>query len=219
MRRTGTATSSVGNNDRPPAAEAVHIRPILVRFAVVLVLLTALLGVLGAFFHEPIVRAAGRFVSLFGGWGVLAGFFLTDAFPVPVPPDVFSAAGLLGGLGCPGSTACGARGFWITVAWASTGSLVGSTLGFAIGRAASRTTWFRRVIARRGDVVTVLVERYGVWALVIGAVTPVNYCLTAWATGAGKLPWSRFFAVAWLRIPRVALYLWLMRLGFVNPMS
>lgn len=206
----------------PPTADEVvkvDVRSVMVRFAVLVVVLVLALAVIGLIFHEPVIAVSRGFVEVLGGWGVTLGFALADAFPLPIPHDVISSAGVIGGLGCPESEPCGWRGFWIVVCWASAGSLIGSTLGFAIGRYLSHTRWFQRVMERRGEAARVLADRYGIHALVIGALTPVNYCIVVWATGALDLSWGRFFAVTWLRIPRVIFYLWLFKIGLIDTIS
>lgn len=200
-------------------AVKVDVRSALVRFIVLVVGLVAVLAVVGFVFHEQVIAVSRGFVAALGGWGVALGFALADAFPLPIPHDVVSTAGMIGGLGCPGDSPCGWRGFWVVVAWASLGTLTGSTLGFAIGRTMSHTEWFQRVMRKRGRAARVLAERYGMHALIIGAVTPINYCIVVWATGALDLSWGRFFAVTWLRIPRVIVYLWLFKIGLIDFIS
>lgn len=211
-----TAFGDVPPGDVDDAGVKVDVRSVLVRFVVLVVALVLALGVIGLIFREPVLAGSRAFVDAFGGWGVLIGFAIADALPVPIPHDVISSAGVIGGLGCQGNPPCGWRGFWVVVAWASAGTLIGSTIGFAIGRYMSHTAWFQRVMARQGRAARVLVERYGMHALVLGALTPINYCICVWATGALNLSWSRFFAVTWLRIPRVVFYLWLFKIGLID---
>lgn len=167
--------------------------------------LMVLLAFVGYVFRRPLVALSKLFVQHLGGPGVAVGFFLPDAFTIPMPNDAFSTFGLLGGLG-----------FWTVVFWGSLGSLAGGSVGYGVGRLLQHTRWFRRMMARRGAEVHAMVRRYGAYALALAALTPIPYSLACWASGAGNMRFSRFFAVSLLRIVRVAGYLWLIKLGLVT---
>jgi membrane protein YqaA with SNARE-associated domain len=51
-----------------------------------------------------------------------------------------------------------------------------------------------------------LINKYGVWIVALGALTPVPYSLTCWAAGALKMDFSKFFLMILLRIPRFVIY-------------
>jgi len=190
----GDADPEVVHVDVSPA----RLRSMMWRFIGVVVLVMAVLGALGLVYGEALTRFAEGFVRVFGAEGVFFGWLIADVAPLPIPHDVISTAGVLGGLG-----------FWTVVAVASAGSITGSCIGFAIGRYLSHTRWFAWVMRRYGAESRALAERYGVAALIIGAVTPVNYSVVVWAAGAMQLRWSQHLSVAWMRIPRVVVYLFL----------
>lgn len=50
-------------------------------------------------------------------------------------------------------------------------------------------------------------ERYGLLALALAALTPLPYSLVCWACGATKVRTVPFILVSLLRVPRVAIYL------------
>jgi len=158
-------------------------------------------------FREPLTRFSGYFVETLGGFGVALGFFLPDAFTLPLPNDAFSAFARIGTARLP---------FWEVVAWASMGTVLGGLVGFFIGRSLQNTGWFKRLMAKRGREVTALSERYGVFALVLAALTPLPYSIACWASGASGMKLTTFIAVSFLRIPRVAFYLWLIELGMIS---
>ncbi|MGM0578646.1 MAG: YqaA family protein [Myxococcota bacterium] len=185
-------------------APAFDVRRILLKVILgILGLMTVLMGV-GYLLREPLMALSHHFVQTLGGAGVAMGFFLPDAFTVPLPNDAFSTFGLVGGLG-----------FWSVVAWASAGSLAGGTVGYTIGLRLRHTPWLRGFMARRGAEVHAMVRRYGAGALAVAALTPLPYSIACWAAGALDMPFARFFAVSLLRIVRVALYLWLIELGII----
>jgi membrane protein YqaA with SNARE-associated domain len=171
----------------------------------VLVVLMVLLATLAYFAHDPLVALAERFVAVLGPPGIAIGFFLPDALTLPIPNDAFSFFGLIGGVP-----------FWTCVLWACMGTLTGGSAGFFLGRKLSNTETFRRLMARRGREVKLLVDRYGVLALLCAAITPIPYSIACWSAGACDIRFTTFLAVSLARIPRVIFYLWLMEQGFIN---
>ncbi len=160
---------------------------------------------LGAMLNEPLLAFSDGFVETMGGGGVLLAFFLPDAFSVPLPVDAFTAFGLLGGIP-----------FWEVVAWASTGSLVGGCVGYQVGGWLRGFAWFRRFYGKRAEEMDELVNRYGITALAVAALTPLPYSLACWACGALQMRFSTFLLVSLLRIPRVAGYLAIIHFGLMT---
>jgi membrane protein YqaA with SNARE-associated domain len=190
---------------RDGAIEPAPIEPlkVVLSLGVAVVAMTLTVAAIGYFFRGPLLALAALFVGAFGGPGVALGFFLPDAFTVPIPNDAFSALGLAGGLG------------FVTVsAWATLGSLVGGSTGFLIGRRLARAAWYRRVMSRRGAQVQGLIDRYGGYGLALAALTPLPYSLACWAAGTSPLSYGRFIAIsAPLRALRVIGVLWLVQVG------
>jgi membrane protein YqaA with SNARE-associated domain len=172
-----------------------------------------LLGVLGLLFAAGAIAAAvwretmlaaGRwFVDTLGGPGVALAFFATDIFPIPVPPDTFSAMALVGG-----------TPFLAVVAWATLGSVLGGTGALFFGRWLARRGWYRRVMDRFDGRIEPWLRRYGDLGLIAVIFLPVPFEVGAWAAGALGMPVGRFMALACLRSVRIALYLGLFVLGW-----
>jgi len=104
-----------------------------------IIALTLIFATIGYFFRDPLLRFASLFVDKLGGVGVAIGFYIPDAFTIPLPNDAFSVLGLAGGLG-----------FVEVAIWSTVGSLLGGSTGFAIGRRLSKTAWYQRVMQSRG---------------------------------------------------------------------
>lgn len=157
--------------------------------------------------YQPEVRQfAQTMIEHTGGWGVALGFFVVDAFSAPIPNDIFSVFGRMGGIP-----------FWEVVAWASAGSIVGGSVGWWIGRYwISRNRWLRAWMDAQGGKSVERVRRQGGWFLAVAAVTPMPYSLVCWGAGIVKLRFAVVLAVSTLRIGRIALYLWLIELGVVS---
>ena len=188
-----------------PASAVMAPRRLIVSTLVVLVILMTMVGIVGYYFREPLMRVAKMFVESFGGFGVALGFFIPDAFTVPLPNDVATVLGLAGGMS-----------FFEVSAWATAGSLVGGTVGYWIGRSLRRTKTVQRVLSRGGGVAQKTLDRYGATAVAVAAITPLPYSIFCWAAGAGKIPFKNFLAVSMLRIVRVTGYLYLIQLGLFN---
>jgi membrane protein YqaA with SNARE-associated domain len=168
-------------------------------------LLVGGVAALGTWFHRPLLAIADSFVGSLGGPGVALGYFIPDAFTIPLPNDVSSLLGLAGGMT-----------FFEVCAWATLGSLLGGAVGYWVGRLLRTTRWLGRVFERRGGLAQQLLERYGLTAVAVAAITPLPYSIFCWAAGAGKLPFRRFLLVSLLRIVRVAGYLYLIQLGLLG---
>ena len=103
--------------------------------------------------------------------------------------------------------------FWEIAFAGGLGSLLGGCAGFAVARRVGQSGWFQRVLHGRGARARLAVERWGVWGVALGAVSPLPYTICAWAAGTFQLGWRPFVAVSLLRFPRVAFHLWVMELG------
>ena len=191
-----------------PEEVELDLKKIAIQFAVAIVLLVAFLAAAAYTLWEPMQRWSRVYVDLFGGPGIGVGFYFPDAFSLPLPVDGFLALALLGGLP-----------FWEIVAWASVGSILGGITGYFVGERLRRLSIVKRLTAKKGEEMDLLVARYGAVTLAIAALTPLPYSLACWACGALSMPLGRFILISLLRIPRVALYLWLIQQGFINVLS
>lgn len=191
---------------RPSSASIVMSpRRLLLSSLSVLVLLMGVVAVVGYFFRDPLLAVSKMFVDAFGGLGVALGFFIPDAFTLPLPNDVSSVLGLAGGLS-----------FLEVTIWASAGSLVGGTVGYWIGRYLRSTATVTRILKRGGGMAQRVLDRYGMTAVAVAAITPLPYSIFCWAAGAGRLDFRAFLLVSQLRILRVAGYLYLIQLGLYS---
>lgn len=167
-----------------------------------LALLMVAIGTVSYYFKEPLLRVSRMFVDTLGGFGVALGFFIPDAFTLPLPNDVAAVLGRAGGLT-----------FLEVTLWASGGSLVGGAVGYWIGRNLRKTRFVRRLFERRGGFVQQTMDRYGVTAVAVAAITPLPYSIFCWAAGAARIRFQTFLLVSQLRWLRVAGYLYLIELG------
>ena len=168
------------------------------------VLIGAMIVVTYAFRNE--ILALGKdFVDHLGPVGVALGWFLPDAFTLPIPADAINMLAMTGGME-----------FWTIVAFSGCGSVVGGSIGFRIGRFVANRRWFKQFMAKRGGEVDRLMRRYGPLALMIAVLTPVPYSIACWGAGALNMRFKTFFLISLLRIPRVAFYLVLIDQGVLQ---
>lgn len=167
--------------------------------------LFALGALAGVWLREPIVLAGEGFVARVGAPGVALAFLLADVVPVPIPPDLFSVFALVGGVP-----------FHAIVAWGTLGALGGSAIAWGVGRVLGRTAWFQGALGRMDTRVAGWMRRWGDVALLLVIVSPVPFEVGAWTCAALGMPLWRLLLWASLRGFRIAGYLALFRLGWVE---
>lgn len=185
-----------------PVSVMFSPRRLIVSTLVGLLVLMGLAALIGYYFREPLMRISRMFVESFGGPGVAFGFFLPDAFTIPLPNDVATVLGLAGGMS-----------FFEVSAWATGGSLIGGSVGYWIGRFLRRTRVVQGVLERGDGAAQKTLTRYGAWAVAVAAITPLPYSIFCWAAGAGRIPFQIFLLASTLRVVRVTGYLYLIQLG------
>jgi membrane protein YqaA with SNARE-associated domain len=156
-------------------------------------------------FRSEILALGKDFVDILGPWGVALGWFLPDAFTLPIPADAINMLAMTGGMP-----------FWTIAAFASLGSIVGGCLGFRIGLFVGNRSWFKRFMGRRGAEVDRLMRRYGPTAVLAAVLTPVPYSIACLGAGALNMRFRTFFLISLLRAPRVAFYLLLIDRGVLQ---
>jgi membrane protein YqaA with SNARE-associated domain len=185
----------------PAPSVALSARRLLFTTVVALLGVMAAAAAIGYWFRGPLEQVSRAFVDVFGGPGVALGFFLPDAFTLPLPADLTTLLALAGDMS-----------FRECVAWGWTGSILGGALGYWVGRRLRGTRWVVRIFER--NRVQATLDRYGLAAVAVAAITPLPYSLFCWAAGAARLPFWRFLALsAVCRLGRVAGYLYLVQLG------
>lgn len=94
---------------------------------------------------------------------------------------------------------------YMLVAVLGAASVLGGVLAWVCGRSLEnklRSARLDKFISQNHA----LINKYGVWIVALGALTPVPYSLTCWAAGALKMDFPKFFLMVLLRIPRFLVY-------------
>jgi len=123
-----------------------------------------------------------NFIIKFGYVGLfLLG--LSIAIYQPVAPDFFIIG--LGGIGLSP---------FIAAAVAFLGTVIGASLGYAVGRWLEKKVLIK-IIHRwqdKFDKAKVLFRKYGVWAVLIAAISPLPLSQVSWLAGMSRLSFVKF---------------------------
>ena len=175
------------------------------RFVLGAACLVALVSILGHYFR-PELEALGRaFLERFGYAGIAFGTYIADGLHFPVPPQFYMLTSIVSGRSVP-----------FTIAAVCVGSLLGGYTSYSIARKASHLRIFKRWLRRTKKKVDWLFERFGYWAIAIGSLTPVPYSFLCYVAGGYRMPPRIFVALSLFRIPKVILYFYLLKLGWLH---
>lgn len=153
---------------------------------------------------RPELEAIGRsFVDTYGLPGMALGALVADAVHFPVPPQFYMLIAIASGTSPPA-----------TLAAVGTGSLVGGTLGFLIARRLGRWRLVTRLLASSARAVGRMGSDYG-YRLVLGlSLTPIAFSVLCYLAGVYQVPKRLYALIALLRVPKLLLYYYLIRLGW-----
>lgn len=193
--------------DRASGDSAGDQRRDLLRTLLQLVLsLGALFGAIAiaGYVARDELDALGRaFVERFGLVGMFIGTFLADAFSFPIPPQFYMLTAITAG----GSQLA-------PMAVISAASLLGGCTGYRLARHIAKVRLFAARIQATRPRIDRLFDRYGYWAIAIGSVTPIPFSMLCYFSGLYRVPARYFVAFVLFRLPRLALFYALIRLGW-----
>ena len=170
-----------------------------------IVALVALVTLLGTYFREELEGLGSAFVERFGYVGLSLGTYAADGLHFPVPPQFYMLASITGGMSTVG-----------TLVAISIGSLAGGMTAYAIARKAANLEILKKLLARTKKKVDWLFTRYGYWAVAIGSLTPIPYSFLCYVAGGYRMPLRIFVVLSLFRIPKIALYFYLLELGWTS---
>lgn len=171
-------------------------RHILLSLALVLGLF-ALMGVTGLYFEGEVQHFADWMVESFGIWGMAAFLFVSDTFVSPFPPDLFLLIVAKSEM----------REHWLLyVSFLGIISTLAGHTGWLCGRILVESRWFPPSVRAFFDTKKSEVQRFGTWAVALGATTPLPFSVTCWTAGILKMPYKRFALAASTRFFRILIY-------------
>ncbi|MSQ01099.1 MAG: hypothetical protein EXR71_04280 [Myxococcales bacterium] len=171
-------------------------RRLLVATAVIM----AGIGLLGLWLRAPLEAAAMAFVAERGLWGVGLIVLVGDPFP-----GLGFQPGLLVGIAAGVPT----LSLYIVTALCST---LASMLGWLLGRAGRGFRPLRRVLHASGT--SAALDRWGIRAVLLGAVLPLPFGLATIGAGVHGLPFALFVAASAARWVKIAVLLGAFSLGW-----
>ncbi|MDX9934615.1 MAG: VTT domain-containing protein, partial [Sphaerochaetaceae bacterium] len=169
--------------------------------AVLLMLFFLIIYAIGLYFVRNEYQKIGSWVSSNLGLSGIALFtFLTDMLIVPMSVDIVFPF-VLNWDPVP---------LLLTMALASA---VGGYCGYWIGRLFGKIGFIRRITSGFSDDGERLVNKYGVWAVVIAGLTPIPFSTVCWISGMLKvhLLWVALATIS--RLPRMIIYFAILKGG------
>ena len=144
------------------------------------------------------------FIEKFGLLGLFWDVYLVDTLIVPLTPDLFLIILITSG-----------TRQLVGLALISVASVLGGISGFGIGRFLGDFRLVKKLVARYEDKGTRLFERYGIWAVIIAAFTPLPFSTICWLAGIFKMRFDYFVLASLFRIPRMVIWYLLIALGWL----
>lgn len=188
------------NNLREESLVRLFAQTVFTIFLVVLVVL-----LLGIYAREELVFYSELFIRYVGYPGLFLGMLLSDSLPAFVPPDAFLVFSIAAGLEA-----------WAVILATSTGSILGGSLSYAIGRyLIPRFSLGRKIILRYEDRLLPYLKRFGFWAVVLAAMTPIPYSWMAYTVGSFRMDFRLFFLGSLFRCLRMVVYYYAMLWGWL----
>jgi membrane protein YqaA with SNARE-associated domain len=132
---------------------------------------------------EGMLIAVEEFVTAYG----LSGAFVIavlESFIFPIPTAVIIAP----------ATTFGVDPFFITIV-ATIGSVLGAVVGYGLGKYLGRPV-AERLFKKKLQGVEKWFDKYGAWAVLIAAFTPIPFKVFTWASGIFELDMKKFLVAS-----------------------
>lgn len=150
---------------------------------------------------RPEVEHLGRALVQHGGYaGMAIGSLLADGFHFPIPPQFYML------LAIASATPAG----WTLLA-ISVGSIGGGVLGFLVARRLGRIRWLEERFQKRLQARGI---RLGARGLFMLSLSPIAFSWIIYFCGVSNYKWRHVALVCAMRVPKLLVYFWLMRLGW-----
>lgn len=185
--------------------EAPSIRTLLVQgffTALAVVVCVVLIAVLA---REPAVAASDWIVEKMGLWGIAIAVILADTFTFPVPPDAYLLA----------AVASNSDKIPILLV-ISLSSIVAGNLAYLVGPLLQNVPILGKRIEKFRHKGELLFKKWGLWTVVIAALTPVPFSVVCWFAGIYKMPYRPFFIGTLARFLRFVLVYYLFVFGWAS---
>ena len=180
-----------------------QIKKSLIKMGWATLLLFLLVIVVGVLFRAELEQISKTLVDVLGYPGIAIGIFCADAFTLPIPPDFYLALAISAKLN-----------HTIVIVVGSIGSILGGITAFSLGRWLGDTAFVQRLISPLKEQGELFVNRYGVGAVILAALTPIPFSIVCVLAGMMGMAWRLFLPATLFRIPRIAGYYLLIHIGW-----
>jgi len=164
----------------------INLKDLIIGFLIVFIF------VLFIIFRKEIRIFAKDLFKLYGLFGLAAFVIVMDTFIQPISPDLIIVGSTLGG-----------ANLIFTALIGGGSSILAGIIGYNIGRkivGKSRKNSFTSKQLVNGEK---LFNKYGIWAVAIGALSPVPYSAICWSAGIYGMVFKKFLITSlFTRIPR-----------------
>lgn len=164
---------------------------------VFLFLLLVAVGLSGVFLRSEMTSFANWVHNHLGFGGLAAVLLISETVVSPIPPDLILWIVATSDL---------SRDWLGPVSFLALLSTLGGHVGWLLGGQLGDTRLVRRAMGRYRRKSVNLMQRYGIWAVVLAALTPVPWSVTSWSAGILKMPWRLYLLGSLVRIPRHLVY-------------
>lgn len=199
--------SLTAESPAPPEVDAPSDRSallgLLMRWMLALATILVLVFLLGRWFRPELEGVGRSFVERYGLWGMAFGTLIADGLHFPVPPQFYMLMSIASG---------GPQ--LAPFAAVTAASLVAGCLAYSLAGVLGKWPWLGRKLASSSRVVTELYARHGYRVVLLASLTPIAFSMLCYASGLCRLPKRAFAVVALLRVPKLAAYYYLVRLGW-----
>ncbi|MFA6707172.1 MAG: VTT domain-containing protein [Sphaerochaetaceae bacterium] len=156
---------------------------------------------IGMYFVRDEYLSIAEWISSHLGWfGVAVFVFLTDMFIVPLSIDMLF----------PLTFDWPAAPLLLTMSIASS---LGGYSGYWIGRLLGKLPFVKQFTSHFSEDGERMINKYGVWAVVIAGVTPVPFSSVCWMAGMVKINYWWVALATLSRFPRMIIYYVIIRGG------
>lgn len=191
------------NATRQPRLTAREWTVFILRAVVAMVVLVGAAAGLRHFFRAELESVSGDLLRALGPWGLFAGCFVAEALHFPTPPQVFMLAAMAAHVSTVDAM------IPITL-----GSLLGGTASHVTGRWLARWQTPRRWLRVNLPGFDVVMNRYGLHAVVLACVSPFPFSTLCLLCGLERVRWGSVGVMLALRVPRLIVFQQLIALGW-----
>ena len=157
---------------------------------------------LSYFFSHEIQFVSQWLLENIGFFALVVLVFISDSIISPVPPDAVLLII---------ATSALADHWLFYVGIISISSLLAGYFAWGLGRLVSQSPRMPVFMQKISLEHKENIKKYGTWAVVMGALTPLPFSLTCWSAGIVKMDLKTFSLGAITRVPRVFVYYWIIK--------